>query len=72
MPFRGDALDFRCGAAVDDHFANVVGQIEQFGDCGAAVISGAGHSRHPAPSRTRTCAKAADRDPKLSGLRRRA
>src|SRR5579871_100701 len=37
----GDALDFRSRPAIDNHFADAVGQIEQFANCGAAMIAGA-------------------------------
>src|SRR5277367_6008823 len=40
--FFRDALDFRSGAAIDDHFADVVGEIEQLGDGGASAIAAAG------------------------------
>src|SRR5579885_1974882 len=40
--FAGDALDFGGGAAIDNHFADAVGQIEQFADGGAAMVAGAG------------------------------
>src|SRR5271156_1623440 len=40
--FLCDALDFGSGATIDDHFANVVGEIEQLGDSGAAAIAAAG------------------------------
>src|ERR1035438_3341417 len=40
--FPGDALDFRGRAAVDDHFTNAVGQIEQFADRGTAMVASAG------------------------------
>src|SRR5271170_6109542 len=40
--FFRDALDFRSGAAIDDHFAHVVGEIEQLGDGGASAIAAAG------------------------------
>src|SRR5580704_9383317 len=36
------ALDFGSGPAIDDHFANVVGEIEKFGDRRAATIAAAG------------------------------
>src|SRR5437879_1421252 len=37
-----DTLDFRCRPAVHNHFANAIGQVQQFTDRGAAVESGAG------------------------------
>src|SRR5271155_2493863 len=37
--FNRRALDFGSGAAVHNHFANMVGQIQQFADGGAAVIT---------------------------------
>src|SRR5271156_2911200 len=40
--FFGDALDFGSRAAIDDHFANVVGEIEKLGDGGTATIAAAG------------------------------
>src|SRR5579885_2581171 len=39
--FAGDALDFGGGAAIDNHFTDAVGQIEQFADGGAAMVTGA-------------------------------
>src|SRR6202044_445759 len=40
--FFRDALDFRCRAAIDNHLANVIGEIEQLGDGGASAIAAAG------------------------------
>src|SRR5579863_1031318 len=40
--FLGDALDFGSGATIDDHFADVVGEIEKLGDGGTAAIAAAG------------------------------
>src|SRR5271163_4536212 len=40
--FAGDALDFRSRTALDDHFADAVGEVQQFADGGAAMIAGAG------------------------------
>src|SRR6267154_2395677 len=40
--FASDALDLRGGPAVDDHFADAVGQVEQLADGGAAVEAGTG------------------------------
>src|SRR6266404_5289523 len=40
--FAGDALDLRSWAAIDDHFADAVGQVEQLADSGAAVEPGTG------------------------------
>ena len=37
--FLRGALDFRSGPAIDDHFANMIRQVQQFGDCGASVIA---------------------------------
>src|ERR1700689_2391171 len=37
-----DALDFGSGAAIDDHLANMVGEIKQLGDGGASAITAAG------------------------------
>src|SRR6266849_4611763 len=38
----GRALDFGCGAAVHNHFADVIGQVQELADGGPAVIAGAG------------------------------
>src|SRR5579859_1978388 len=38
----GDALNFGGGPAVNDHFANAVGEVEQFANGGAAVVPRAG------------------------------
>jgi hypothetical protein len=40
--FDGAAFDFGSGAAIDDHFANAVGQVEKFADGGAAMITRTG------------------------------
>src|ERR1700733_4121104 len=40
--FLRDALDFRSRTAIDNHLANVIGEIEQFGDGGAPAIAAAG------------------------------
>src|SRR5690242_757617 len=40
--FPGDALDLRGGPAVDDHFADAVGQIQEFANGGASVEAAAG------------------------------
>src|ERR1035441_9052643 len=39
--FLGGALDLRSGAAVQDHFADAVGEVEQFVDGRAAAEAGA-------------------------------
>src|SRR5712692_7181927 len=39
--FASDALDLRSRPAIHDHFADAVGQVEQFANCRAAVITGA-------------------------------
>src|SRR5579864_3066632 len=38
----GGPLDFRSGAAVDDHLANMVGQIQELGNGAASAKSRAG------------------------------
>src|SRR6266849_1027844 len=38
----GRALDFGCRAAVHNHLADMVGQVQEFADGSAAVIAGAG------------------------------
>src|SRR5260370_9047473 len=40
--FASNALDLRSRATIHDHFANAVGQIEQFTNRRAAMIAGAG------------------------------
>src|SRR5216684_127995 len=40
--FAGDALDLRGRAAIHNHFANAVGEVQQLADGRAAVESGAG------------------------------
>src|SRR6266403_677456 len=40
--FASDALDLRGGPAIDDHFADAVGQVQQLADGGAAVETGTG------------------------------
>src|ERR1035437_9132754 len=55
--FLGGTLDLRRGAPVQDHFADAVGEIEQFVNGGAAAVSGAAafeaagtfHEGHVAP-----------------------
>src|SRR5437773_2659972 len=37
----GGALDFGCGPPLDDHFANVIGKIQQLVNRGPAAESGA-------------------------------
>src|SRR6266851_3672499 len=39
--FASDALDLRSRAAIHDHFADAVGQVEQLANGGAAMITGA-------------------------------
>src|SRR5271157_5903116 len=39
--FASDALNFRSGPPIDDHFADTVGQIEQFADGRAAMMASA-------------------------------
>ena len=45
--FPRRALDFRSRPAVDDHFANAVGKVEQLGDRGASAIAAAGAFQAP-------------------------
>src|SRR5215475_8140591 len=39
--FAGDTLNFGCWAAIDDHFADAIGEVEKLADRGSAVIAGA-------------------------------
>src|SRR5574340_545509 len=38
--FDGRSLDFRGGPAVHNHFANMIGQVQQFADCRSPVVAG--------------------------------
>src|ERR1700756_1171468 len=40
--FAGDAFDFGCRPAIDNHLADAIGEIEQFADCRTPMIAGAG------------------------------
>src|SRR5262249_15031489 len=55
--FASHALDFRSGAAIDNHLADAIGQVEEFANSGAAVETSAGafetagafHESHAGP-----------------------